>query len=263
MTIIAGALGLVIVLIMMGMYVQYAFLASTLFLVYGFGYKTSFLLPYGYSIINSIVILCVPLFIAVGAIMDKSGIGKCLVEFVDLFVGKIKGGLAVVSIVACAAFGSISGSCFATLSCIGAIMLPRLEENGYPKNFSAALITCASPLGLLIPPSASMIIFAWAGRQSVLACFLATVGPGLLVVLFMSIISMFLLRNNTDIKLAEHPKGRAFIPFAGQKTLNAIPAILMPFIVLGGIYGGVFTPTEAAAIAVIYAIPVGFLFIRD
>ena len=150
--------------LLLGMYIQYAFLAATLFLVVSLGYKSSFLLTYGYSIVNSLILICVPLFIAVGLLMNRSGIGKCLVEFVDIFVGRIKCGLAVVAVVASGAFGSIAGSSLATLSCIGSIMKPRFDEAGYDRGFTVALITCTAPLGLLIPPSAHMILYSWSGR---------------------------------------------------------------------------------------------------
>ncbi|MDO5114509.1 MAG: TRAP transporter large permease [Synergistaceae bacterium] len=258
MTFIFIAILMIIAGLLLGMYIQYAFLAAALFLVVTLGYKTSFLLTYGYGVVNSLVLLCVPLFIAVGSLMNQSGIGKTLVEFVDIFVGRIKCGLAVVAVVASAAFGSIAGSSLATLSCIGSIMKPRFEEAGYDKGFAAALVTCAAPLGLLIPPSAHMVLYSWAGRQSLLACFLATVGPGLLLVFLLSVTSYFILRNDKNIKSREKMSYSEFLEMAKNRTVSAVPALTMPFIVLGGIYSGFFTPTEAAAVAVIYTIPVGF-----
>lgn len=258
MFVILIAVAIIIVGLLLGLYIQYSFLAATFFLVVTLGYKTSFLLTYGYGVINSLVLLCVPLFIAVGLLMNESGIGKSLVDFVDIFIGRIKGGLAIVAIVASAAFGSIAGSSLATLSCIGSIMQPRFEEAHYGRGFTAALVTCAAPLGLLIPPSAHMILYSWAGRQSLLACFLATVGPGLLLVFFLSVTSYVILRNDPNITTREKISFSEFLQISVKRTGSAFPAILMPVIVLGGIYGGYFTPTEAAAIAVIYTIPVGF-----
>lgn len=262
MTLIFIAILMIIAGLLLGMYIQYAFLAAALFLVATLGYKTSFLLTYGYGVVNSLVLLCVPLFIAVGLLMNQSGIGKTLVEFVDIFVGRIKCGLAIVAVVASAAFGSIAGSSLATLSCIGSIMKPRFEEAGYDKGFTAALVTCAAPLGLLIPPSAHMVLYSWAGRQSLLACFLATVGPGLLLVLLLSITSYFILRNDPNIKSREKMSYHEFLSMTKDRTVSAVPALAMPFIVLGGIYSGFFTPTEAAAVAVIYTIPVGFFIYK-
>ncbi|MDO4559740.1 MAG: TRAP transporter large permease [bacterium] len=262
MTLIFIAILMIIAGLLLGMYIQYAFLAAALFLVATLGYKTSFLLTYGYGVVNSLVLLCVPLFIAVGLLMNQSGIGKTLVEFVDIFVGRIKCGLAIVAVVASAAFGSIAGSSLATLSCIGSIMKPRFEEAGYDKGFTAALVTCSAPLGLLIPPSAHMVLYSWAGRQSLLACFLATVGPGLLLVLLLSLTSYFILRNDPNIKSREKMSYHEFLSMTKDRTVSAVPALAMPFIVLGGIYSGFFTPTEAAAVAVIYTIPVGFFIYK-
>lgn len=252
------AVGIIIFGLLLGVYIQYAFLGATLYLLVSLGYKSSFLLTYGYGILNSLVLICVPLFIAVGLLMNKSGIGKCLVEFVDIFVGRVKCGLAIVAVVASGAFGSIAGSSLATLSCIGSIMKPRFDEAGYDKGFTAALITCAAPLGLLIPPSAHMILYSWAGRQSLLACFLATVGPGIMLITLLSLTSYFILRNNPNIKTRDPMNWEDFLKMSQKRTVSAVPALLMPIIVLGGIYGGYFTPTEAAAVAVIYSIPVGF-----
>ncbi len=249
--------------LLIGMYLPYVFVLAALFLIHSIGYEDSFLIKYGYSVCNSLVLLCVPLFIAVGLVMERSGIGKCLVNFVGIFVGRIKGGLAVVAVVACAAFGSIAGSSLATLSCISSIMLPRFEENGYPKAYVATLLTSACPLGLLIPPSAHMILYSWAGRQPLLACFLATVGPGIMLVILLSTVSLIILRNDPNIKVRPKMPAKDFIKMAKDDTAAAIPALLMPVIVLGGIYSGTFTPTEAAAVAIIYSIPVGFFVYKQ
>jgi tripartite ATP-independent transporter DctM subunit len=252
------ALLLIIVTLLFGLPVPFCFMLSTLFMVITQGYDPSFLLPYGFSQMSSIVLLAIPLFIMVGGMMDKGGIGTSLVNLVDVFVGRVKGGLGAVAVISCAVFGSISGSCAATLSCIGSIMFPRLRENGYPMGHSAALVSCAAPLGLLIPPSSQMILFAWVGQQSVLACFLATVGPGILLMILLSVLNIFMLRNDPNVHVAPPlPAGEAF-KVLGKRSKSAFPALLMPIIVLGGIYGGIMTPTEAAAVAVLYSVPVGF-----
>ncbi len=252
------ALLLIIITLLLGLPVPFCFMLSTTFMVIAKSYDPSFLLPYGFSQMSSIVLLAIPLFIMVGGTMDKGGIGTSLVNFVDIFVGRIKGGLGVVSVVSCAVFGSISGSCAATLSCIGAIMFPRLRENGYPMGHSTALVSCAAPLGLLIPPSSQMILYAWVGQQSVLACFLATVGPGILLVILLSILNIILLRNNPNVRVADPVDSKTFLKMITDRGKKATPALIMPIIVLGGIYGGIMTPTEAAAVAVLYSIPVGF-----
>jgi C4-dicarboxylate transporter, DctM subunit len=256
------ALLLIIVTLLLGLPVPFCFMLSTTFMVVAKAYDPSFLLPYGYSQMSSVVLLAIPLFIMVGGMMDRGGIGNSLVNLVDVFVGRIKGGLGVVAVVSSAVFGSISGSCAATISCIGSIMFPRLRENGYPMGHATALVSCAAPLGLLIPPSSQMILYAWVGQQSVLACFLATVGPGLMLTALLSIINLILLRNNTEVHVNEALDIKTTFKMLGNRGKKATPALIMPVIVLGGIYGGIMTPTEAAAVAVLYSIPVGFFIYK-
>ncbi|MCF4151220.1 TRAP transporter large permease [Dethiosulfovibrio sp. F2B] len=259
---ISIALILIIVTLLLGLPVPFCFMLSTLFMVVSHSYDPSFLLPYSFSQMSSLVLLAIPLFIMVGGLMDRGGIGSSLVKLVEVFVGRIKGGLGVVAVVSCAVFGSISGSCAATLSCIGSIMFPRLRENGYPMGHSAALVSCAAPLGLLIPPSSQMILYAWVGQQSVLACFLATVGPGLLLMVLLSIINLVLLKDDPNVYVSPPITRVEKRKMLWNRSGKALPALIMPVIVLGGIYGGIMTPTEAAAVAVLYSVPVGFLIYK-
>jgi tripartite ATP-independent transporter DctM subunit len=127
--------------------------------------------------------------------MSESGIAKYLLDFVDVFVGRIKGGLGVVAIVACAVIGAITGSSFTGIAATAPIMVPRMVEKGYPRGYAAALITDASILGILIPPSITMIIYGWVTETSILACFLATVGPGILIVVLMSTVNIIWSRH--------------------------------------------------------------------
>lgn len=256
------ALLIIIFSLPFGLPVPFCFMLATAFMVFVQGYDPSFLLPYGFSQMSSIVLLAIPLFIMVGGMMDKGGIGTSLVNLVDVVVGRLRGGLGVVAVVSSAVFGSISGSAAATISCIGSIMFPRLRESGYPMGHSAALVSCAAPLGLLIPPSSQMILYAWVGQQSVLACFLATVGPGIMLMILLSILNLIMLRNNTEIRVMEKMPVKKKISLFGTRGIKALPALVMPIIVLGGIYGGIMTPTEAAAVAVLYSIPVGFFIYR-
>lgn len=256
------ALSILIGFLILGIPVVFAFLAATLFLVISLGYDPSFLLPYGYSQLSSSVLLAIPLFIISGKLMEYGGIGKVIIGWTEILVGKVKGGLGIVSIIACAIFGSVSGSAMAALSTIGSIMFGRLSERGYPRGFSAALISNASVLGLLIPPSGIMILYAWLSNQSVLASFLSTIIPGIILMIFMSIFNFIYLRN-IDLKptlrndsfyqLKFDEKVKKF----GVKTIVAVPGLIMPVIILGGIYGGIMTVTEAAAVSALYAIPVG------
>lgn len=260
--IVAIAVLVLIVVLLLGVPIPFAFFASALVIVVGGGYDYTFLLPYGFSKVSSLILVAIPLFILAGNLMEKSGVGESLINLVEMFVGRLKGGLGAVMVISCALFGAISGSGFATLSCIGTIMLPRMEKAGYPRGVSAALVSSASLLGLLIPPSLNMIIYAFIGGQSVLACFLSTVIPGIILVILLSATNFWLLRKNPDIRLADKLPPKVYVKTLGNRTVRAIPAMIAPIIILGGIYGGFLTPTEAAAVSVIYTIPVGIWFYK-
>lgn len=259
---VAIAVAILIVVLLLGVPIPFAFFASSLSLVWLGGYDYTFLLPYGYAQVSSLILVAIPLFILAGDLMERSGIGESLINFVDIFIGRVKGGLGAVMVVSCGLFGAISGSGFATLSAIGSIMLPRMYAAGYPRGVSAALISSAALLGLLIPPSLNQILYAFVGGQSVLACFLSTVIPGIILIILLSAVNFWLLRKNQDIKLSPRiPKGELGKTVT-RRTTRAIPAMIAPIIILGGIYGGFMTPTEAAAVSVVYTIPVGIWFYK-
>ncbi len=258
------ALAVLLLCLMIGVPVPVSFMASAAWLIFfggpdGGGYQASQLLPYGYAQMNSVSLIAIALFIAAGGIMERGKIGEKLINFVDVFVGHLKGGLGIVGVISCAIVGSICGAACATLSCVGSIMFPQFHAEGYPRGLAAALLANASLLGLLIPPNATLIIFAWISGQSVLACFLATVIPGFITIALLCVINMWLLRHNTTVT-TEGKHNRTFsdkITLFRSRGKKALPALMLPIIVLGGIYGGIMTTTEASAMAVLYAIPVG------
>jgi tripartite ATP-independent transporter DctM subunit len=256
---VVPSLIILIVSLLIGIPVAFSFMITIAYLVFIGGYDPSFLLPYGFSKMNSIVILAIPLFILSGGLINRSQMGDKLVSIIELFVGRIKGGMGAVAIVSCAAFGAVTGSACATLSAIGSVMFPKLEKAGYPTGHSAAIMANASVLGMLIPPSSIMILYAWTGQTSVLACFLSSVIPGIILVILMSLVNMWLLRNNKNLVLGKKLEKKEFKHQLILRSKEGIPAILMPVLVLGGIYGGFVTPTEAAAVSVIYVLPIGFL----
>ena len=262
MTTAIVAFAVLVIAMLIGVPIPFAFFASALTVVYLGGYDYAFLLPYGYSQTGAIVLVAIPLFILAGKLMEKSGIGETLVNLVSLFVGRFKSGLGTVMVLSCLAFASVSGSGFATLSCIGSIMLPRMYQAGYPKGISSALISSAALLGLLTPPSVTLILFAFVGGQSVLASFLAPVIPAGILVILLIATNAWLLRKDPNIKVVEKMPPRVYRLELGKRSANAIPAMIAPIIILGGIYGGFLTPTEAAAVAVVYSIPVGWFFYK-
>lgn len=262
-------IGVVVLILLMvtGIPVAFAFLGSASIMAIVGGYSTGFMVPYGFAKINSIILLAMPMFILAGSIMEFGGIGEKLVNAGNKLFGRIKGGLGILVIMACGIFGAISGSSTAALSCIGSILKAPLEEKKYPKPIVGALVANAAIIGILIPPSIIMVLFGWAGNISVLACFLATVMPGLLTIAIFCVITIFLLRKE-DIQVvtkeelmaqSNHPKRDE----NGKRIWGSGPALVMPFLILGGIYTGLFTPTEAAAVSCIYAIPVGFFIYRE
>ncbi|MES0885153.1 TRAP transporter large permease [Roseibium sp. SCP14] len=252
--IIFGSIAIICGLLLLGVSVYVAFGAVLMFLAYTGGHDVAGYLPSGEWKMNTIVLLAIPLFMIAGGIMERGRIAAPLIALAELFIGHIKGGLPAASVLASGVFGSISGSANATLTCIGGIMMPHLRKANYPDGLSAALIVNASPLGLLIPPSASHILYAWVAQQSVLKAFLSTVIPGIILITLLIIVNQVCLRKYNDVKVTERPKD--FLPMFGRQSIKAFPAMLMPGIILGGIYGGIMTPTEAAGVAVIYAIPI-------
>lgn len=251
--------------LIIGVPVPACFGSAVIFIMLSLGHMPQSLIPVGFSKLNTLVLLAIPLFILAGGLIEKGKIGKALVEFVEIFVGKIKGGLGIVTVISCGVFGAISGSAAATLSCIGSIIFPKLREAKYDEGFASALIVNAAPLGLLIPPSSIQILYAWSSGQSVLACFLATIVPGIILITLLSTVNIIYARKNPEMHQAYAEalqKNKDQSKKVGKRIKNATPAILMPVIILGGIYSGIMTPTEAAAVAVIYAIPVGMFIYK-
>ena len=254
-------IAILIALLVIGVPVPFCFAAAMVFMIIAGGYDPSMALHFGYYKLNSLILLAMPLFIMAGGIMGEGGIGERLVGFIELFIGRAKGGLGAVGVVTCAVFGAISGSASAALSAIGSIMFPQMTDRGYPIGHSAALISCASVLALLIPPSIDMIIFGWLAEESIAGCFLATVGPGIFTVVTLCLVNWRLLRR-VPLPIPPEMTIKERAVETGRRGKNAFFALMMPVIILGGIYGGIFTPTEAAAVSVIYAIPVALFIYR-
>ena len=257
---LVGVLVLLCVVLVIGLPVPFAFGAAMIYLAIFADTDATTFLTSGHWRMNNLVLLAIPLFIMAGGIMEKGRIAAPMVHLAELFLGRLRGGMSAAAVIASAIFGSISGSAAATLTCIGSVLLPRLRAANYPDGFSAALIANAAPLGLLIPPSSIQIIYAWVTRQSVLKCFLATVVPGLILIALLCVLNMVMMARRKDIKV--EPAPASFRAEATRRGVRAAPALLMPVIILGGIYGGFMTPTEAAGIAVLYAIPVGWFVYR-
>jgi tripartite ATP-independent transporter DctM subunit len=209
--------------------------------------------------VDSFVLMAIPFFMVAGELMGSTGILDRLLKFADALVGHIRGGLAHVNIVASMIFAGISGSAVADASALGAALVPAMREK-YDVDFGAGVVASAATIGPIIPPSIPMIIYATATSGiSIAGLFLAGVIPGIMMGLGMMAIAYFIARKRG------YPirGGRLTLQDLVHRLIRVIPALLMPIIVLGGILGGIFTPTEAGAIAVVYAVGVGLTVTRE
>ncbi|HLR29366.1 MAG TPA: TRAP transporter large permease [Paenalcaligenes sp.] len=205
-----------------------------------------------YASLDKYPLMAVPFFILAGNLMESGGISDRMVEFAKSVIGGIQGGLACTCVLTCMIFAAVAGSSVATTFAVGAILIPSMVRHGYPAPFAASLQASAAELGVIIPPSVPMILFAVSTDTSVGEIFIAGIGPGLLIVAALMLYVWLYARRNDLGK--EDGLGR--LPL-WQSFKQAWWALLMPVIILGGIYGGIFTPTEASAVAVIYALIIG------
>lgn len=206
---------------------------------------------------NSSSLLAIPFFMLAGNIMSRSITGK-LIDISNAFIGWIKGSLAVVTVVSSALFGAISGSGVATASAVGGTTIPAMKEEGYPDHFAAAISGISSILGPIIPPSITLIVYASITDLSVSKLFIGSVIPGILMAGGLILYALFYGKKNN---LPAHEKKTA--KEVALIFKDGIWALLMPVIILGGIFGGVFTPTESAAVAVVYALFISLFVYKD
>ena len=212
-----------------------------------------------FTAVNSFSLMAIPFFVLAGNVMATGGISKRLVNFANLIIGGIRGGLAIASILASMIFAAISGSCPATTAAIGSIMVPEMKKNGYSNDFAAATVAAAGTVGQVIPPSVPMVSYCVLAGCSVGKLFLAGVGPGILMGLVMMVIAYrYAVKHDIVAK-----KERKSLKEVMAVFMDSIWAILMPVIILGGIYSGIFTPTESAAVAVVYGVIVGKFVYKD
>lgn len=209
--------------------------------------------------LDSFALLAIPFFVLAGQIMNQGGIAKRLISFAKALVGTLPGGLAYVNILACMLFGAISGSAVAAASAIGGFMGEAMEKEGYKKEFSAAINITSSTTGLLIPPSNVLIVYSLAsGGVSVATLFLAGYIPGILVGLILMIIASFHIRKN------KYPAGeRVSLREFSSTFLAALPSLFLLILVIGGIVAGIFTATEASAIAVLYSFILSYVIYKE
>jgi len=211
-----------------------------------------------FGAINKFPLAAIPFFILAGNLMESGGISQRLVEFAKSIVGGLQGGLAATCVLTCMIFAAVSGSSVATTFAIGAILIPALIKHGYPTNFAAALQATSAELGVIIPPSIPMILYGVAAEVSIGELFISGFGPGLLIGIALMVFVVVYARIKGYGKGDREGK----MPVLAA-TRHAALALLMPVLILGGIYGGIFTPTEASVVAVFYALIVGVGVYRE
>jgi len=197
-----------------------------------------------YSVGDNFVLLSVPMFLMMSNILLKAGIGEDLFNFAQSWVGHFPAGLAVATVLSCAIFAAISGSSVATAATISTVAFPAMIKRGYHRNFTLGILAAGGTLGILIPPSIPMIVYAFVAEESVLSMFLAGIGPGILLSIFFILFSIFyvIFFNKEVQNIRSTLEERVF------HTKKGLPILLMAFVMLGGIYAGIYTPTEAGGV---------------
>jgi tripartite ATP-independent transporter DctM subunit len=211
---------------------------------------------------DSFVLLAVPLYVLAGRLMMTGGVARRLVEFAVSLVGFLRGGLAAATVLTSMLFATISGSSAATAAAIGSTLIPEMERKKYPRPFAAAVVASSGELGVIIPPSVPMVIYAVITGVSITDLFIAGIMPGIMIglSLILTIVVVSSIRNYGE---REPFQLKPYVANIGVATKRAALSLVMPFIILGGIYGGVFTPTEAAVVAVAYALFLGCVVYRE
>lgn len=212
-----------------------------------------------YAAVARYTLLAIPFFILAGIIMDYAGISQRLIRFTQACIGHKRGGLAIVTVVVACFFAAISGSGPATVAALGSVLIPAMTNAGYKKNFSSALLASAGGIGMIIPPSIPFVVYAMLAEVSVGTMFIAGILPGLLMGLAYIVAALLMLRKDKDIMRMEKASAKE----RWDAFKDAAWGLMTPVIILGGIYGGIFTPTEAAGIAVVYGLFVGIFVYKE
>jgi C4-dicarboxylate transporter DctM subunit len=234
-------------------------LATALTLVFTSNIPLIMISQNAFAALDSFPLMAIPFFMLAGALMSYGGISKRLLALADSMVGFITGGLAMVTTTACMFFAAISGSGPATVSAIGSFMIPAMKEKKYDDGFAAAITASAGSIGVIIPPSIPFVIYGVVSGASVGEMFMAGFIPGIIIGLGLMLTSYIIARKKGFAAGDTKPTTRQFI----RALIDSFWALLVPLIILGGIYGGIFTPTEAAVVAVVYAIIIGKFIYKE
>lgn len=247
-------------LLLLGAPIATAIGVPTFFVIWAADLGTPVIAPNFFAGVAKFPLLAIPLFILAGFILERCGISKRIIHFANLLVGRRRGGLAIVAIGVCVFFGGVSGSGPADSAAIGAILIPAMYAQGYSRGYSAALIAAAGSTAIIVPPSIALIIYGAITNTSVPALFAAGAIPGFLAGMSLLIPAIWIARKKgygsiTDDSVEKESLWKAFT--------EAFWGLLAPVIILGGLYGGIFTPTEAAVVAVFYSLFLGFIIYRS
>lgn len=252
-------LGVFFLLIFLNVPITISLGASTLILMFAFDLMPNIYADILYTGISKYALIAIPFFILSGIVMERTGISKSIVDFCNCILGPIPGGLAIVSLVVTVFWGAVSGSGPATVAALGVVLIPAMIDAGYDRGFAAAIIAAGGGISIVIPPSCNFILFGTLTGSSVAALFSGGVVPGLLMGgCFLVYIVIFSIRHGYRGARAFGTPKEIWAAFK-----HAFLGLLTPVIILGGIYGGIFTPTEAAMVAVVYAILTGWITNRD
>jgi C4-dicarboxylate transporter, DctM subunit len=260
-----------LIMLLVGVPIGFAIGGATMVAMYFFTNMNMITVAqFNYSGINSFTVMAIPFFLLAGVIMSTGGIAARIVDFAYKLVGFVTGGLGVVTVVACMFFGALSGSGMATTSAIGSMMIPEMKKKGYDVPYSASLVSFSGSIGLIIPPSLGYVLYGSVTNTSISDLFLAGIFPGITIGLFLIAANYFICKRlNMGFK-EEREEGvtiKQFIRHRAKEVVisfkNSFWALLSPVIILGGIYSGVFTPTEAACVSVVYSIIVSLFIYKE
>lgn len=260
------ALGVFLAGIVLGVPLGWLFMASTAFGLGVSGLPDTFVIGTFYHSLDSYVLMAIGFFVFGGSLISEGGLADHIVRFSYLLVGKVRGGMVLVGIVATLFMSALTGSSVPCISALIPLLVPRLTRYGYRKEYTTAVLCCSSFMGYLIPPSVPALIYCLVAQQSVAAVFLSTVIPGLLLAVGYAVLNYFIYQGyhdpSAEAAVEENITFAERIALLPKATLGALPALGCPLVILVGIYGGICTPNEAGAVAVVYCLAIGFFVYR-
>lgn len=263
---------LLFVMIFMGVPIGFAIGGASILVIYLFtNLDMVITAQYSFSGINMLSLVAIPFFMLAGSIMSSGGIARRIVAWAQSLVGVVTGGLGIVTVVACTFFGAISGSGMATTSAVGGMMIPEMAKNGYDKSYAATLTCFGGTIGPIIPPSIAFITYGVITSESIADLFKAGILPGIVMAIFLIVANIVICKKTGMGAVDKSQKGtmtageamKARLKLVAKTTKDGFWALLSPVIILGGIYAGIFTPTEAACVSVVYSLIVSLFIYKE